>query len=270
MRPRKRPTAPEQDHRADESSVDTRDLPIHDPTPQLAPTAQHILDAARRILDRDGFEALTFDAIASESGENRASIRYHFGSKAGLIAALVESVWYEGSIQLITAVTESQTPEERRKALIEAHRQIALGLEEYRTYYSLVPHVLHDPELRKGFDQLFIWYRDFDSWALAGADDRATRHAFQPLATLTVAMLDGLGLQIQANPDFDIGPAIDLWQHIVEEYVKRLAEMAKPVAAPSPVAAPGSAAGRRPPAAPSPPTERAPAVDETLDFDRRW
>lgn len=37
--------------------LDTRDLPIADPAPGLAPTAQRMLDAARRILDCDGYNA---------------------------------------------------------------------------------------------------------------------------------------------------------------------------------------------------------------------
>jgi AcrR family transcriptional regulator len=202
--------------------LDTRNLPVRDPAPHLSATAQRILDATRTILDRDGFDALTFEAIARESGENRASIRYHFGSKAGLIAALIDTVMYDGSVQLIRAVMESPTAGERRRALIDVHRQIALHRDDYRTFYDLVPRILRDPDLREHFKQLFVWYRDMDSWALAGADDQETRDTFRPLATLTTAMLDGLALQIQADPDFDIGPAFELWQSLVQAHVERL------------------------------------------------
>jgi AcrR family transcriptional regulator len=203
-------------------TVDTRDLPIRDPAPHLAPTGQRILDAARRILDRDGFDALTFEAIAAESGENRASIRYHFGSKAGLIGTLVDAVMYEGSVAVIRAVMESPSAAERRHALIDVHRQIALEREEYATFFDLIPRILRDAELRERFKQLFVWYRDIDSWALASADDQETRATFRPLATLTTAVLDGLALQIQADPDFDIDPAFELWQRMVQDYVERL------------------------------------------------
>jgi aminoglycoside phosphotransferase (APT) family kinase protein len=54
--------------------LDTRDLTIGDPAPPLAPTTWRILGAARRILDRDGFDALTFEAVGAESGENRTSL----------------------------------------------------------------------------------------------------------------------------------------------------------------------------------------------------
>ena len=77
------------------------DIPISDPTPDLGPTAQRILDAAIRVLGRDGYRALTFETIAREAGENPALIRYHFGSKAGLISVLVDAVLYLEAVDLI-------------------------------------------------------------------------------------------------------------------------------------------------------------------------
>ena len=61
-----------------------------DPAADLSPTAARILEARKRLLDERGFGGLTFEAIAAEAHENKASIRYHFGNKAGLIEALAE------------------------------------------------------------------------------------------------------------------------------------------------------------------------------------
>jgi AcrR family transcriptional regulator len=66
-------------------------LPVRDPLPDLPPTARRILTAAQRVLVRDGFRDLTFQAVGAEAGENPALTRYYFGSKAGLIEALVDS-----------------------------------------------------------------------------------------------------------------------------------------------------------------------------------
>src|SRR5512139_425 len=81
------------------------ELPFSDPTPDLAPTAARILEAAKRVLSREGFRGLTFETIAGEAGENPALIRYHFGSKAGLLAALVDSVLYQEATDLIEQLT---------------------------------------------------------------------------------------------------------------------------------------------------------------------
>lgn len=204
-------------------AIDTRDLPIGNPYPHLSPTAERILEAAIRILERDGFNALTFEAIAAESGENRASIRYHFGSKAGLISVLVDAVMYDGSVELIGAIAHNEPGEQRRRALIEAHREVAQRVHEYTAFYDLVPHIVRDPELHERFRQLFVWYRDLDSWALSGSDDPADGDPYRQLATLTTAMLDGLGLQLLADPGFDLRPAFDLWARMVCDYVERIA-----------------------------------------------
>ena len=50
----------------------------------------NILDAAVRVIERDGITALTFEAVASESGIARGGLLYHFGSKDALTAGLIE------------------------------------------------------------------------------------------------------------------------------------------------------------------------------------
>ena len=84
------------------------DMPVTDPTPNLAPTARRILDAAIRVLDQHGFAGLTFERIAREAGENGALIRYHFGSKAGLVSALIDTVIYGEAQQLMAMLSPLQ------------------------------------------------------------------------------------------------------------------------------------------------------------------
>lgn len=49
-----------------------------------------ILDAAIRILGRDGYQKLTARNVASEAGTNLALINYYFGGKQGLLLAIYE------------------------------------------------------------------------------------------------------------------------------------------------------------------------------------
>ena len=60
--------------------------------PNLPPTAQRLLDAAHRLLVRSGYNSLSVEAIGQEAGENKALIRYYFGSKNGLLVALTDSL----------------------------------------------------------------------------------------------------------------------------------------------------------------------------------
>ena len=196
------------------------ELPFDDPTPDLSPTAARILDAAKRVLARDGFRGLTFETIAREAGENPALIRYHFGSKAGLLAALVDSVLYQEATELIEQLTPVPAGDQRREALLALHEGLPDDIMAYRNFFELIPHILRDDELRPHLRKLFDWYRKLDAWALKGADDTEPAAHIAPLALLTVAIADGIALQKLADPDLDFGPAFDLWRRLVLGYVE--------------------------------------------------
>jgi AcrR family transcriptional regulator len=187
--------------------------PVRDPAPGLPPTARRILAAAQRVLVRDGFRNLTFQAIGAEAGENSALTRYYFGSKAGLIEALVDAVVYQGSEDLRRQLLAAGPGRERRRVLLAVQRGWVADPREYRSFYAIVSHVLYDPALREKYRALFDWYCELEAWALAGpgTDDKALR----PLAALIVAATDGLALQHQADPSFDPGPAYDVLAEMV-------------------------------------------------------
>ena len=205
--------------------MENSDIPISDPTPDLAPTAKRILGAAQRVLSRDGFRALTFAAIAKEAGENPALIRYHFGSKAGLISMLVDAVLYQEAVELIETLSAKPPGEDRRGALFELHRRMAQDASGYDEFYELIPNLLRDPELKPKLRDLMTWYRALDAWALAadmgeaGMRDADARE-LRPLSMLTVAVLDGVALQVEADPGRDGGPAYELWESLVLRFLE--------------------------------------------------
>jgi len=196
------------------------ELPISDPTPDLAPTAARILEAAKRVLARDGFRALTFEKIAAEAGENPALIRYHFGSKAGLVTTLIDSVMYLESVELIEELTSVPPGDERRRALLRLHEQYARDTAAYQMFYEIIPHIIRDEELRPQLRDLFDWYRKLDAWALGAVEGVPPPPQLELLALLTVALADGVALQVQADPDLDIGPAFAIWRALVLGYLE--------------------------------------------------
>lgn len=49
-----------------------------------------LLDAAKRVLVAEGYAGLSTRAVATEAGTQMSQIRYHFGSKEGMVLALFE------------------------------------------------------------------------------------------------------------------------------------------------------------------------------------
>jgi TetR/AcrR family transcriptional regulator, regulator of biofilm formation and stress response len=203
------------------------ELPFDDPTPDLSPTAARILDAAGRVLTRDGFRGLTFESIAREAGENPALIRYHFGSKAGLLGALVDSVLYKEATELIEQLTPVPSGDARREALLTLHEGLPEDVDAYRNFFELIPHILRDDELRPHLRELFDWYRKLDAWALKDAGEAEPPAHIAPMALLTVAIADGIALQKLADPDLDFEPAFALWRRLVLGYVESGGETAE-------------------------------------------
>lgn len=186
-----------------------------DPAAELSPTAARILEASKRILDAKGYDGLTFEAIASESGENRASIRYHFGNKAGLIAALADSVVHDDNVVLLERL-RATADGDRVGTMLEMHRR-STSRREYHRFWDLLPHLVRDDDLRPLMAELYAWYRDLDEWALAPDASAELKRQLDPLCALTVAVCDGLATQTAADPDFDIEAAFDYWEGIVRE-----------------------------------------------------
>ena len=61
----------------------------HTISPPVSSTKDRILDAAERLLARQGFEAASLRAITAEADVNLAAVNYHFQSKDALIRAVI-------------------------------------------------------------------------------------------------------------------------------------------------------------------------------------
>jgi AcrR family transcriptional regulator len=200
------------------------DYPTFDlgsPLLQLSPTALNILKAARRLLARRGIGALSLENIAAEAGETKSLIRYHFGSKAGLIEVLVDSVVHDANLRLREQVAKMQEGERRAHELIEAQRAMSADKRAFQVFFEILPHALRQKSLRKRGADLYGWYRETDAWALRAADEALTDDELDDLAALTLAVCDGLAIQLLLQPDtFRHERAYRLWEEVVTSFLR--------------------------------------------------
>jgi len=61
--------------------------------PHECSTKSEILDAAERLFAARGFEATSLRTITAEAGANLGAVNYHFGSKDGLIVAVLSRMF---------------------------------------------------------------------------------------------------------------------------------------------------------------------------------
>lgn len=195
-----------------------------DPLALLTPTARRLVSAARRLLAREGFEALTVEAVAAEAGVYRDAVRYYFGSKAAFVATVVDSLAHDQSLEGALRTRDLPAGPERVRALMDADRRLAEDRGSFRDFFTILPHALRDDDLRGRVARLYDWYRALYVGALDG-EDEARRATLDAHAHLMVAMTDGLALQKLLDPErVDLEALYELWTEMLERVLTGLAE----------------------------------------------
>ena len=146
-----------------------------------------ILDAAIRLIGREGMSELTFDAVAAEAGVTRGGVIYHFGSREDLVRALHERVataWEEELHAELGGDPEGATLDDRLIAYIRssagaaelAHVRLALDPSDIATE---------------------VWAPIYDRWVPAETDPSGPQAQIRQLARLAA---DGLWIQDALGP----------------------------------------------------------------------
>jgi AcrR family transcriptional regulator len=183
------------------------DLPrtFEDPLKSLPQTARNLLIAAKRIIADEGFEALTLKAVSERAGENKAMVSYYFDNKAGLVAAVLDSVIHDEYLDSRDRMKDVADGE-RIPRLVEEMRRMAAAVEDFDVFFEMLPHVLRDEALRRRLVLLIRWY-----WTMKldwlGVKDRAAALAdpdLLGLAQLLSAVIDGLAIQVAVDPEVDL------------------------------------------------------------------
>ena len=140
-------------------------------------------------------------------------MRYHFGGKAGLIAAVLDSSVHDASLAIFSAAGARDDPRSRVAAVIDASRDLP-GADDAWVIWELLPHVTRRRELRARVADLYEWYREHYLEVLGGRSGDPERDAVaRNYASLLLAVLDGLAMQKALDPErVDLDAIFDLWR----------------------------------------------------------
>jgi AcrR family transcriptional regulator len=185
--------------------------------PGLPPTAQRLLDASRRLLARSGYNSLTVEAIGREAGENKALIRYYFGSKNGLLVALVDGLVSDTLWQARQRLAALSSLEDRAGLVVDTLGAILADATSYRLLYDLLPRLLENPAMARQLAELYRAYRDLNTRALWGDRAEEAPIVVRDVAAMSVALTDGLAVQLLAEPgSVDVASTLAAWRSFVE------------------------------------------------------
>lgn len=190
-------------------------LPFTESFDQLPDPAIAILEAARQIVRSKGYSAMTLQAVATAAGQHKASIGYYFGSKAGLVSALLESVSRDAVMEFVSQ-TGGMSKDERLEHYVGLMRRLAADEELTLEFLEVLPYAVRDPEARKRMAAVYGWYREANKENFQLDADKSGDS--EALAALMSAVVDGLSIQAALHIDGDvISAAWAKWLALVED-----------------------------------------------------
>jgi AcrR family transcriptional regulator len=157
---------------------------------------ERILAAGLEVLKRDGYAGLTTAKVAAASGQNKALIGYHFGSKQGLVAAVAREVAAEITREVLEALGEPRTS----TALVEGTvagiwRVIERDEGLARVYFDLAAQSAVEAPVRAIIAEMKAGFRAVLVGFLARLEDGPPRGRREAIAVFLIAGIQGLALE---------------------------------------------------------------------------
>jgi AcrR family transcriptional regulator len=167
----------------------------------LSPTALHIVAVARSLLLDETYESLTIERVAFEAGVDPSTVKRLFISRAGLLLAVLDRMQYDEWSALVERIAEIRDPQERRDAYVRGHTALLAESSSSVGFVEAVVHGLRDPIVREKIAIAFEVSRDStrEVMDLSDHSDPADE-AQRTLASIVLAVADGISLQLAADP----------------------------------------------------------------------
>jgi len=109
------------------------------------------------------------------------------------------------------------TVEDRAGLVVDTLEAILSDSQSYRLLYDLLPRLLENPAMAKQLAELYRTYRDLNTRALWGERPEEAPLVVRDLAAMTVALTDGLAVQLLAEPgSVDVATTLAIWRSFVE------------------------------------------------------
>jgi AcrR family transcriptional regulator len=136
------------------------DLSVKTPTlrkqERSTATRQELIDAARRIFARDGFEAARVQDIAAAMGKTRGAFYSHFQDKEDVFFAIFEEDIVRDQIAYISRLCTASTLEERIAILVKQLEAITRDKARVLLYIEFKMYAIRRPHKRKRLADLTV------------------------------------------------------------------------------------------------------------------
>ena len=157
---------------------------------------ERILEGSLEVLKESGYAGLTIAKVAATSGESKALVSYHFGSKDGLVSAAGRELGEEITREVLDGLQGATTVEEVAAGaagalwnLIERDERLP------RVYFDLNAVSVVDAGIRDVLREIKTAWREVVSRLLLQAEPPVPPGQVGAVTTLLIAGLEGLTLE---------------------------------------------------------------------------
>jgi len=170
-----------------------------------------MIEAAIELLNTTGIQGTTLVAIGEKAGYSRGLVTHHFGSKAGLLRAVLKRITARWT-QTLVAALDGRTGLEAFTAATDAHLRHALRHPEYIRAQNILWGAALDPssEFKPNVAEFMRIQREsVAAWVRGGQERGEVPTEINPkrIAEQYYGGLIGINSQWLVSPDFDLAKA---------------------------------------------------------------
>ena len=157
---------------------------------------ERLLAAGLEVLKGDGYAGLTTAKVAARSGENKALISYHFGSKQGLVAAVGREVAESITAEVLERLRGDESVQQLTSNVLAGLWRVMDRDERLaRLYFDLAAVSVVEPAVRTVMREMKDLWRSVLSQRLVAAADGPPPRSAEAGAVFMIAGLEGLMLE---------------------------------------------------------------------------
>jgi AcrR family transcriptional regulator len=157
---------------------------------------ERVLEAGLEVLKADGYAGLTTAKVAARSGQNKALISYHFGSKQGLVAAVGRELAGSITEEVVGGLEGTGTVAEVVSGVLDGLWRVMDRDERLaRLYFDLAAVSVVEPDVRQVMREMKGSWRQVTAALLTGAADGPPARRAEAAAVFVHAGLEGLALE---------------------------------------------------------------------------
>lgn len=184
---------------------------------------ERILEGCLEVLKADGYAGLSLAKVAAASGENKALITYHFGSKSGLVVAAARELGDSISRQISEGLEGAATLEEIMRGALAGVGEIVDRDERLpRAYFDLSAVSVVDVEIRDVMREVKQGFRAVLRKLLASVGNPLPAAEIAPFSVVVIAGVEGLLLErIERGETSELAQARELFVRSMTEIASR-------------------------------------------------